>query len=194
MGLSLQQSIDTARSVLNDPNAVTYTEVDLLQYANDALDAILPIAPQYFYECGDLTCTADSSAQTVTFGDAHSLVSVDRVQNGNAVLPASKAELDRYDTSWMTTTSGPAVNWLPRADSPVRFYLYPPAPAGQILEVTYVRIPSEYTATADTELPETLAAAIADYIVAMAMSRDDEHINANRAQAFLASFAARVKG
>lgn len=194
MALTLQTPITIARSVLNDAGIVSYTDADLLQYANDALDAMLPLVPHYFYERGDLTCTADSSAQTVSFADAHALVSVDRIKDGAVILPASKPELDRYDTSWMTAASAAAVNWLPHADSSVRFYLYPPAPADQVVEVTYVRIPSEYAIGADTELPMTMGPVIADYIVAMAMLRDDEHVNANRAQAALASFVGRLKG
>lgn len=194
MGLSLQNSIDTARSILNDPDAVSYTEADLLQYANDALDAMLPLAPQYFYERGNLTCVSETSSQTVSFADAHSLVSVDRIQDGNVVTLASKAELDRFDPSWMTATPAAAVNWFPHADSPVRFSISPPSTVGQVLEVTYVRLPSEFTAAEDTELPITLGPVIADYVVAMAMARDDEHINAGRAQSFLASFVAKLKG
>jgi hypothetical protein len=72
--------------------------------------------------------------------------------------------------------------------------VYPPAPADQIVEVLYVRIPSEYAIDADTGLPAIYGDAITDYIVYRAESRDDEHVNSNRAAQFLASFVQKVKG
>ena len=119
---------------------------------------------------------------------------MDRIKDGNVVTPTDKAALDAFSPSWPTLPSGAAIHWMPHANSPVRFYVYPPAPANQILEVTYVRNPGEFTGDQPLGLPTTLQAAIADYVVGTAMSKDDEHVNNARAQAFLGSFAARVKG
>lgn len=194
MGMTLQQAIDTAEMVLNDTSNVTYTAGELLEYGNGAIRTLVSLVPQYFYERGEVQCVAGETAQAVTFGDAHALVSVDRIKGGDIVAPADKAALDRFSPSWQTAAAGAAENWMPHADSAVRFYVYPKAPVGQVLEVTYVAIPATYAAADDTGLPVTLAPAVADYIVGMAMSKDDEHINAGRAQAFLGSFAARIKG
>lgn len=195
MGLQLQSAINTAISVLNDTGGVTYLPEDLLQYANDALKTIVPMRPELFETRGEVVCVAGAVVQEVTFDGAIMLVSVDRIKEGDVVTLADQHTLDRWNPSWRTATPAAAKHWMPHANNPLRFLHYPPAPANQILEVTYVAPPADaYAADEDTGLPVTLAPAIADYIIGMAMSRDDEHINANRAQAFMGSFAARVKG
>lgn len=194
--MTLRQSIVTARGILHDTDADSYrySDDDLLRYANDALDQIVMLVPSYFYERGNVQCVAGEAAQTVGFTDARALVSVDRIRNGRALTRVEKGALDAFNPGWPTMPPAPAVHWMNHADSPVRFYVYPPSPAGQVLEVTYVRTPLEYSADDDTGLPATLADAVADYIVYRAESRDDEHINSNRASQFLASFVQKVKG
>lgn len=190
----LQTAIDTARGVLNDPDAVTYSDVRLLSYANDALDAILTLAPQWFHTRAALACVAGTTEQTLSFVNAHALVTVERVTGGNAVTPCDRMTLDRYNPAWPTDPAAPALNWMPSASSQVAFSIYPKAPTGQSLDVLYVRTPSEYAATADTGLPNTLSPAVADYIVAMAMSADDEHVVAQRAAQFMSAFTAFFGG
>lgn len=190
----LQTAIDTARRVLNDPDGVTYTEPDLLGYANDALDAILTLSPQWFHTRAVLPCVAGSTEQTLSFADAHALVTVERVTGGGAVTPCDRMTLDRYNPAWTSDTAAAAVNWMPSAASQVAFSIYPKAPVAQSLDVLYVRTPDEYTASADTGLPDTLAPAVADYIVAMAMSQDDEHVISQRAAQFMAAFTAFFGG
>lgn len=194
MGLALNTPLATAVQTLNDVGLVAYTEDELVSYGNDAIRTLTTLVPHLFYERGDVSCVTGEAAQSVSFSDALGLVSVDRVKGGDAVHQADKTILDRYSPGWMKATAAPAKNWLPHADSPVRFYVSPPAPANQVLEVTYVALPKTFVVDEDTGLPVTLSPAISDYMTGMAMSKDDEHINAGRAQAFLASFIARVKG
>jgi hypothetical protein len=190
----LSAPIATARRVLNDAGVVTYTAADLLGYANDALDAILKLAPRWFHTRATLSCVAGDSEQTLSFADAHALVMVERIVGGNAVLPCDRGVLDRYNPAWESDTAAAAVNWMPSASSPVAFSIYPKAPVGQSLEVVYVRVPGEYTDSADTGLPDSLAPAVADYIVAMAMAQDDEHVLAQRSAQFMDAFTAFFAG
>lgn len=190
----LQNPIATARTILNDAGIVTYTAADLTRYANDALDAILGLAPRWFNTRGTLLCTAGTTEQTLSFANAQALVMVERIQGGGVVHLADRAAFDRFQPGWPSDTAGPAQNWMPSPASPVQFSIYPKAPSAQTLELVYVRVPGEYADADETGLPDTLAPAVADYIVAMAMSRDDEHVNASRAAQFLQSFTARVGG
>jgi len=190
MGLQLNAAITTARGILGDTDATgyRYSDADLLQYANDALDVLVKLAPHLFYTDGDVACIEDSAMQAVSYDDAASLVEVRRIKGGNAVLPCDRATLDAYSPGWQSAASGAAVNWMPVADDPMRVLISPPAPAGQVLEVLYVRVPPEYTSTQDTGLPTTCSDMIADYIINRAESRDAEHVLAERAQAFGQSF------
>lgn len=193
-GLLLSSPIATARGILNDPSAVRYSAADLLIYANDALDQLVALVPTLFYSTGDLPCAVGETLQSVPVDTAKSLLSVRRIKGGGAVRPVDRATLEAYDPSWHLAAAGPAKHWMPVDDDPLRFYIYPPAPAGQVLELSYVRIPGEFSATEDTGLPTYLSDAVADYVVSRAEARDDEHVNSNRAAQFLESFATKVKG
>jgi hypothetical protein len=193
MGLQLSVPIATARGILNDPNATRYSPADLLQYANDALDQIVKVVPQLFYVYDNFTCV-EGSLQSLSFDNSVALVDVKRVQNGNAVTRSDVGILDDFSPGWRLGPTGAAKHWMPLADDPRRFLVYPPAPANQVLEVLRVAVPLEFTETADTWLPAQLADAISDYIVYRAESRDDEYVNSNRAAQFFTSFVGKVKG
>jgi hypothetical protein len=193
MGLQLSTPIAIARGVLNDPNATRYSQADLLTYANDALDQIVKIIPQLFYVYDDFTCV-EGSLQSLSFDTSVALVDVRRVKNGNVVTRSDVNILDDFSPGWRSGPTGSAKHWLPLADDPVRFLVYPPAPANQVLEVLRVAVPGEFTETADTGLPTQLADAISDYIVYRAESRDDEYVNSNRAAQFFTSFVGKLKG
>lgn len=194
MSLKLEAPIATARSILNDPAGVRYSDSDLLQYANDALDQMTGLVPSVFYADGDLTCVPTKAMQSVSCADALSLAAIKRVKNGRAVLPTTKDVLDAYDPDWQSSTPAAAVNWMPSIDDPLRFFIYPPAPDGQILEISYVRIPPEFASGDTTMVPAKYSDAISDYIVHRAESRDDEYVNTGRAAQFLQSFIGKVKG
>ena len=191
MALTLATPIALARTILNDPNAVTYSAADLLSYANDALDAMIPAAPHLFHVHTTVTCVAGTK-QAVTATGAMALKAVHRVQGGNAVLPADKQALDAYDPTWHTAASAAAVNWAPDLGDDLGFFVSPPAAAGQVLEVIILQAPAEYGVNDDTGIPDGYAPAIADYIVYRAESRDAEHVNSNRAAQYLASFNTRM--
>ena len=193
MGLQLSKPISRARGILSDTDEAgfRYSQIDLLGYANDALDEILILAPFYFHAGGQIECTENSCLQEFLWDEGHSLVEVTNITNGPAVTPVERLMLDRYRPTWMQDPAGPAQNWARVEGNPMMFFVYPKSPAGQMLDCVYVRIPAEYLEDDDTGVPTTLEPAIADYIVYRAESRDDEHVNSQRAQTFLNTFIAR---
>lgn len=193
MGFRLSAAIAIARGILQDTTPeYRYSDADLLEYGNGALRSLPGIKPSLLYTEGDLTCETDQALQSVSFDDAHSLVAVLRIKDGAALTQFDKASLDAFMPGWMSAASAAAQQWAPNADDPVRFYLNPPAPAGQVLVVIYVRIPGPFTADEDTGLPKTITEACADYIAGYAESRNDEAVNSNRATQFINQFAARL--
>lgn len=195
MALHLSAPISTAVGILNDLGNVRYSSADLLQYANDALDQMVLLVPSLFNTEGEVECVPDETLQSVSYSDAHALVAVRRVKNGPAVTLCDRNVLDAFDPDWQSPAkSGMAQNWMPVGDDPIRFFVSPAAPVGQILTIIYTRIPDEYGEGDDTDIPATYSDAIADYIVGRAESRDAEHVNSRRAAQFIASFVAKVKG
>lgn len=195
MGLVLSQSVGLARSILQDTDAgfKRYSDADLLAYANDALDQMVTLLPSLFYAEGEVQCI-EGTLQSVSFSDARALVDVRRIKNGGAVIPCSQESLDRFKPNWHLDPPAPAVNWMGITNDPVRFLIYPQAPQGQILEVMFVRNPPVLGMNDGSGIPVVYADAVADYIVYRAESRDDEHVNSQRAQTFYQSFVAKLQG
>lgn len=192
MGFKISSAIAIARVILNDTTPdYRYSDPDLLEYGNGCLRALPEIKPEWLTAVIDVPCTADKALQSLPT-TAHGLVSINRIKNGLVVWPADRAALDYFSPGWMSATSAAAQNWMPDASSPRRFWIYPPAITSQVLEATVILIPGPYTADQDTGLPITITEAVADYIIGIAESRDDEHVNTNRATQFLTQFAARI--
>lgn len=187
-----QDIITEARLILldNDPLGYRQSDSELLLYVNEALNEIADLAPSYYQTVGDFTCQGLSSEQTLSFSDARRFQRVIRIKNGTAVPECDMDTLDRYDPAWSLAAAGPAVNWMSGSNEDQRrFYITPPAPNGQVLEVQYVKNPATYALT-DTigELPSTCRPALANYVVGRSESKDDEHVNSGRAVAFLTLF------
>jgi hypothetical protein len=193
-----QSIITLGRSIINDADSVYYrtSNDDLVSYVNDGLKEVSRIAPKFFTSTGEYTCSPGQTEQGITYQDAQALDSVIRIKNGKAILPVVMETLSAFNPAWASDTAGEAQNWSRHGNDPLRFYIYPKAPAEmQVLEVLYVRNPATY-AINDVigEVPESLAPALADYVIYRAESRDDEHVNSARAVSHYQAFAQKIGG
>lgn len=193
MAFTLQDAITRARYITNDVDPARYraTDAELTLYASDGLAEIARLAPAFFQIYGELECVPGRCAQELTFDDATLLVNVTGVQGGAVVPEADIATLDRFRPAWRTDAAGPARNWMRNPFDGMKFWVYPQAPNGQVLDVLYVVAPRARAATDTISLPLTVLPAITDYIVARAESKDDEFVNSQRAAQFLQTFVAR---
>jgi hypothetical protein len=103
--------------------------------------------------------------------------------------------MDQFRPTWRADAAGEAQNWAPLQGDPLQFFIYPKAPANQVLDVRYVRNPMTY-AMDDTigDLPATYLPALAWAVVAWAESKDDEHVLTQRAQLAHQRFVEIMKG
>lgn len=189
----------TVRDIITDTDSSAYRQSDdeLLRYLNDGLCEACIIAPQLFYVTGDMQCAPDETEQGVSFADAKEFVEVIRIKGGAAVFPADFDTLSAFNPNWGQVTAAPAANWMKKPNDLLRFYIYPKAPAVQILEVKYVANPTPLTiADMDseiTDLPGAYHPAMVDYAVYRSESKDDEHVLSQRATAHYAAFVAKLK-
>lgn len=190
-----QDIINQARHITNDAgtSAAIYRQDDaeLLSYVNEALKEAVVLRPDLFSTVGDMTCIAGQCEQSITFLDAVQLLDVLCIHGGRALTPFDRASMDLFRPGWRTDAAGEAQNWAPLQGDPLQFFIYPKAPAAQVLDVRYVRNPGTY-ALGDTigDLPATYAPALANYVVFRAESKDDEHVLSQRAAAYYAAFKA----
>lgn len=189
--------ITTARYIILDVNAeYRQSDDELISYLNDGIREISALRSELFATVGDMVCTPSQCEQVVTFSDAQAILQALCIHNGAALTMFDMAAMDAFNPGWRADTPAAATSWSKFTGDPLRFYVYPPAPATtQTLDILYTRVPT-VLALGDTisEIPAALLPALVDYIVYRAESKDDEHTNSNRAGNHLQSFLAKVKG
>lgn len=190
--------ITTARGIYNDADSVLYRKADteLLGYLNDGMREISALQPTMFSTVGDFLCTPGECEQAVLLADAQALIKVLSIHGGAALTPFDMATMDAFNPNWRTDTAGAAVQWSRNEGDPLRFYIWPKAPATpQTIDVLYVRNPAVLALTDPiTEIPQGWMPALASYVVWKAEMADDEHSNSGRATASYQHFLSVVKG
>lgn len=183
--------IKQARYLTQDTDSVVprQTDAELLSYVNEALREACVLRPDLFSAIGDMTCTPGQCEQAIRFIDAVSLLDVLCIHGGHAVTPMDRQAMDLFKPNWRLDAAAAAKHWTPLPGDSLSFLIYPPAPAGQVLDVRYVRNPATY-ALDDVmgDLPLAYQPALADYLVYRAESKDDEHVLTQRAAAHYAAF------
>ncbi|MAH14042.1 MAG: hypothetical protein CMO33_09940 [Verrucomicrobia bacterium] len=185
----LNDVITEVRRIIQDTNTpFRYSDDVLLGFANQALKRIAVLRPDLFAFIGDITCTDGEVVQS-TPSDSIRLIEIYSVKNGNGIIETNREALDQAYPTWMNDTAAAAVNFMRHVRNPNKFFIYPKAPAGQILVGEYAKTPPEYTGTQTVELiPDAYFPVVIDATVFIAESVDNEHVNSNRAQLFQQSF------
>jgi hypothetical protein len=189
--------ITTARQAINDTESATYRQSndELVKYFNDGLKEASRLSPNHFKTTGDFTCVAGNHEQAVIYPDAQEFLSVIRIKDGNAVHEMDMASMSRFNPNWASDTAGSPQNWAKITGEKLRFYLYPQPATMQVLEVSYIRNPAEYTLNQIVdEVPSSWEAALAWYVIHMAEMKDDEHVNSGRAVAAYERFKGLILG
>jgi len=192
-----QSIINTARFVVNDRDSsgLRQSDTELLNYVNEGIKEISTLRPEYFHKTIEYACVAGKAEQAITFGDAQGIVDVIRIKNGDTITPMGFMSMSRFNPSWTKDTAGAAMNWARYAGDPLRFYIYPPAPSMQTLELMCVVNPDQYAiGELIEELPDVLEPALADYVIYRAESKDDEHVLSARAASHRKAFMEKVTG
>lgn len=187
----------TARTAYNDTDSDLYrfTDTELLVYVNEAIAEISALKPALFTSIGDLDCIAGQCEQTLDFADAQLIIRPICIHGGAALTPFDLASLDAFNPNWRNDTAGPAQQWSRLENDPLRFLIYPKAPASQTLDVQFVRNPLVLALTdLITEIPAGFIPAIPDWVIYRAESTDDEHAVSGRAVTHRDAFYARIKG
>lgn len=180
----------SARGILNDTDAVTWSDTDLANYANDGLAEMAILRPDLFETITTMTCI-NGAIQSIP-STADRLMEVFGIVGGNVVTEVPRESLDRFLPGWMSLANSTPVNWARHPRSNRTFFVYPPATAGQLLRVQYSAAPTRISVgQITTSLPITDAyyPALVNYIVGRAEMRDDEHANDSRASQLMSAMA-----
>lgn len=191
-----QALITAARHVLNDTSDTPrQTDAELLLYLNDGIKEVSALKPGLFVTVGDVVCSPDVVEYLVAFPDAQSLVRVLCIHNGSALTEFDLMTMDAFQPDWRVSASGSATQWARYPENVMRFFIHPPAPAVQTLDVMYVKSPKTLLiGDTITEVPAGVFPALVDYILYRASAKDDEHSDSGRAAAMYTAFVVKIKG
>ncbi len=185
----LNDVVTEARRLLQDISAPQrYSDTVLLGFANQTLKRMSVLRPDLFAYIGEIPCTAGAVIQSPPI-DSVRVVEIFQVKDGSGVTEVDRTALDQTYPGWMNDAAGPTVNWMRHVRNPNKFFIYPKAPAGQVLIGEYAQTPPNYLGTDVVALlPDAFFPVVVDGTVFLAESVDNEHVNSNRAQLFQQAF------
>lgn len=192
----LSDVITEARKLLQDTSSeVTlrrFTDTVLLGFANQTLKRMALIRPDLFSYVGTITCVTGEVLQSAP-SDSIRLMEIFRVQGGTAVRETNRQTIDQTYPGWVDATAGACVNWMRHPRNPNKFFIYPKAPASQVLVCEYAKAPPDYAIGATVDLlPDAYFTTVVDGVVFLAESIDNEHVTNGRAKMFFDSFTASL--
>ena len=185
----LNDVITEVRRMLQDENTTyRYSDAVLLGFANQALKRIAVLRPDLFAYVSTITCVQNEVIQSAP-ADSLRIIEVFSVSGGNGVIETNRESLDQAYPQWMNDTASTCTNWMRHTRNANKFFIYPKAPAAQVLDIEYAQTPPTYDGTTTvTLLTDSYFPIVVDATVFIAESIDNEHVNSNRAQLFQQSF------
>jgi len=155
--------------------------------------SVKSLAQLVFTEVNPYT-TILGAEQTLSFTDDQTLLDVLCITDGVALTRFDRAALDAFKPAWRTDTAAAVQQWSPIEGQPLRFLTWPPATAGQSLDVKSVRVPATYAIGDTIDLPASLESTLAAFVIFFAEQKDDEHVNSGRSAASYQPFVGLLKG
>lgn len=185
----LNDVITEVRRMLQDETAPQrYSDAVLLSFANQALRRIAVLRPDLFAKITTMTCTTNEAIQSAPT-DSLRIMEVFSVSGGNGCIEVNRETLDQSYPQWMNDTASAAVNWMRHTRNANKFFIYPKAPAGQVLDIEYSQSPPTYDGTTTVDLlSDAYFPVVVDATIFLAESVDNEHVNSKRADVFYRSF------
>lgn len=139
---TINDIIGRANAQLVDPLWLRWSKSELIDYYNDAINAVIIIRPDAGRSDETFTCAA-GARQELPAG-ALRLLEVIRVTGGRGVMPIRREQLDYQFPDWYSRT-GVAERYIFDTKNPRVFYVFPGAVAGAQLEISVSRLPDAAT-------------------------------------------------
>ena len=174
-----QYIVSRARIVLHDPRAKRWDDTELALWINDGCKYIALVRPDAA-SVNALVTLAGGSKQSIAnlTPPGVRLLDVVRTEAGRAITLADRNELDTYRPTWHADAAGPTENYVYDNRDPKTYYVWPPAQAGNKIEVIYSRVPVEIAAadlsSVDLSLGDEYADALLNYVLFRSYAKDAE--------------------
>ncbi|MFJ5456279.1 DUF6682 family protein [Pectobacterium sp. CHL-2024] len=136
---TINDIIGRANSQLLDSLWLRWPKSELLDYYNDAINAVIIIRPDAGASIETFDCEP-GTRQHLPDG-AIRLLEITRVVGGRAIQPFPRDALDYQYPDWHSIT-GPIERYCYDEQTPKAFFVFPGALAGAQLEINVARLPS----------------------------------------------------
>lgn len=182
MGTTAQDVITRAARILNDEGYTRWTNTEMFSWLSDGQAEAIALNNRLYTKKVVRTlvdgCVQDFSG----LNDYYMLLDVVRNMGttgttpGRTVNKADLAVINAVDPYWQTgAAESPTQHYMFSADRRYEYLVYPPAAAGNKVEILYCATPPRVTALTDTlALSDMAAPALVDYLCYRAESKDAE--------------------
>ena len=175
------------KTLLNDTGLIHWTQDELLQWGSEGQIELVTLKPDAATKT--VTHQLVSGAKQTNPDDCIEIIDMRQNDNGNAITPTDRATLDRFMPGWMKgPTASTVKHWMPDPQ-PDTFYVYPAqntTPAK--VAITHSFTPPALVAGGNLGVRDIYQAAIENYILFRAFSKDAEPASAERAMAYGKAF------
>lgn len=187
--VTAQALINSAAFVLEDTGNATWSRAELLGWLNEGQAQTVAYAPGANVDRTNVALVP-GTLQTLP-DDTMVLMDIPRNVNGPAVRMVLRELLDAGPYDWHTAAPSATVkNYVYDPNDQYSFYVFPPnTGAGQVVAV-YARVPARLTSEAQAiELDDSYAAAILNYMLFRAYSKDTDYVeDSGKAAAYFTAF------
>ncbi len=197
MALTPNDILTRSSDILQDTTHVRWPMDELLRYLNDGRREIAIVRPDLYAKVSVVTLLLGTKQDIPTDGARF----IDAIRNvlpvgntaGRAVRIVEREVLDAQRPDWHNETPGEVKHFMYDERTPKVFYVYPPAAAGNKLEIAYSQTPQEILmaniSSEQLTAEDIYAGALVDYVCYRAFSKDAEYAgNAARAQSHYQQF------
>ena len=196
--IPVKNLIDRAGLLLQDEDHVRWTVVELIEWINEGVGALIRLKPAVAARRG-VFALKPGARQTLDGSDVQLIdivcnLAADDVTPGRAVRMTDRHLLDSTDPNWQAMAQSTTVrHYLYDDRVPTVFYVYPPAAVGAKVEVIRAVVPDEVANAADSVgLSIEYADSLLNYVVFRCLSKDSEYAGAQMATGYYNAFTASM--
>ena len=172
----------SANDVLQDTSFTRWPQEERLRYLNDGRRAIAVVRPDLFSTIETVTLVA-GPRQSLPAGGFQFFDAIRNVNSdgspGSAVRVIEREVLDAAKPGWHSDAAGQIKHFMIDERTPNVYYVYPPAAAGQKLDISFAANPTPILladiSTAQLTQESVYAGLLADYVIHRAYLKDAEY-------------------
>lgn len=191
--------LSRASTLLQDTANIRWPQLELLDWLNDGQREVALYKPNACVRNTDVVL-APGTKQSLP-ADGNSLVDIPRNTNGAAIRITARGTLDAQVPDWHSAAKANAkvAHYCYSELDPKNFYVYPPSPGGNSVEIIYNASPANATLAGVISIDDIYASALVDYVMYRAYSKDSEYaangqIASNHYQAFISAIRGKAGG